>query len=184
MPGIDRNYTWQVGSIPESKPDVEEIKTYYTEELLCRSIIDTPQHATMIYKSDSGASNHLWRMENMLVLTNIKDIRNGPTLKFPNNKNTNAKNMGILPLSRIVSTHEKQTHIFDVLYSDLLISLGQLCDNECISNLNNEEINILKDKKIILNRHRNKTNRLWDIPISRPLRHCAHATITRDKAKT
>ena len=29
MLGSKRNYTWQVVSIPESKPNVEETKTYY-----------------------------------------------------------------------------------------------------------------------------------------------------------
>ena len=37
---------------------------------------------------------------------------------------------------------------------------------------------------LILKGHRNKTDGLWDIPISRPVRHHAMSIITKDKKKT
>ena len=37
---------------------------------------------TIIEKPDSGASNNYRYMEDMLVLTKIKDTQNGPTVKF------------------------------------------------------------------------------------------------------
>ena len=37
---------------------------------------------------------------------------------------------------------------------------------------------------LILKVHRNKTDGLWDIPISRQFRHRAHAIITWDKTNT
>ena len=49
------------------------------------------------------------------------------------------------PLARILSADAKKAHIFDVLQSASLISLCQLCDVECITILNNNEVNILKD---------------------------------------
>ena len=103
---------------------------------------------------------------------------------MPNNATINETNTGILPLSRSLSTHAKKAHLFNGLHSALIISLEQLCDNDCIAILDNNEINILKDKKLILKGHRNKTDRLWDIPISRPLRYCVHVIITRYKTKT
>ena len=89
-------------------------------------------------------------MEDMLVLTKIKDIRNGPILQFPNSATMNVTKTGTLPLSRSLSTHTKKAHVFDGLQSAYLISLGQLCDNYCIIILDRNEINFLKDKKIIL----------------------------------
>ena len=56
-------------------------------------------------------------------------------------------------------------HIFDGLHSDSLISLGQLCDDECVAIFDKNEIDILKGKTTILKGHRNKTYGLWDIPI-------------------
>ena len=68
----ERNCTLQVGSIPANKNNVEEIKQYNTSELLFSSIVDPPQHATIIAKSDSGASNNYKQTEDMTVLTNVK----------------------------------------------------------------------------------------------------------------
>ena len=119
----------------------------------------------------------------MLVLTNIKDTRNGQAVKLPNNTNMNETKAGILPLYISLSIHAKKEHIFDGLHSASLIYLVQLCDDDCITILEENEINILKDKEIILKGNRNKTDGLWDIPISIPLRNSAHAIITRDRIK-
>ena len=87
------------------------------------------------------------------------------------------------PLARSLSDHAKKAHIFDGLHSASLISLVQLCDYDCIAILDKNEINIIKGKTLILKRHRNKTDGLWDIPVSITLIHSAHAIITRDKKK-
>ena len=120
----------------------------------------------------------------MLVLTNIKDTRNGQAVKLPNNTNMNETKAGILPLSISLSIHAKKEHIFDGLHSASLIYLGQLSDDYCISILDKNEINILKVKTLILKGHRNNTYGLWDIPISVPVIHCALSIVTRDKTKT
>ena len=51
-------------------------------------------------------------MDDMLVLTNIKDAQNGPTLQIPNNETMNATKTGILPLLISLITHEKKAHVF------------------------------------------------------------------------
>ena len=79
---------------------------------------------------------------------------------------------------------QKKAHLFDGLHSALFIYLGQLSGYHCISILDKNEINIIKYKKLILKGQRNNTYGLWDIPISRPLRHCAHKIITIDTTKT
>ena len=80
---------------------------------------------------------------------------------------------GNIPLATSLNTHLKKVHIFDVLHSASLISLGQLCDDEFVSILDKNEINILKGKTLILKGHKNKTDGIWDLPISIPVRHCA-----------
>ena len=120
----------------------------------------------------------------MLVITNLKDTCDVPTLQLPNTATMNATKTGSIPLSGSLSTHAKNAHIFYGLHSALLISLGQLCDDECIAILDNNEINIMKNKTFILKGHRNKTYGLWDIPTSRPLRHRAHEIVTIYKTKT
>ena len=171
-----QNCIWQVGSIPASKHNAKETKTSYTSELLCSSIVEPPQHATIIAKSDSGGSNNYWRTEDILVLTNIKDTHNVPEVQLPNNANMNTKNTGILPLSRSLSTQAKR-------HTCLMDYTVHLSDDDCSAILDKKEINIIKNKKLILKGNRNMTAWLCYIPISRPLRHCAHTIITRDKTK-
>ena len=80
--------------MPESKTNEKKAKTSYTSELLCSSIVDPPQHANIIEKYDSGTSNNHWHTEDMLVLTNIKQTRNGPTLQLLKYANMNATKNG------------------------------------------------------------------------------------------
>ena len=181
MLGSERNCTWQVGSIPDNKTNVEEIKQYNTSELLCSSIVDPPQHATTIEKSVSGASINPWQYKYMSVLTNVKNIRDGPTVHLPNNETMRETRTGNIPLASSLSAHAKKAHIFDGFHSASIISLGQLYDNYCVDILDKNEINILKNKTLILKGHRNKTYGLWDIPISKPARHRSMEIITKDK---
>ena len=80
--------------------------------------------------------------------------------------------------------HAKKAHIFYGLHSASLIYLVKLWDDDCVTILDKNEINILKGKTLILNVHRNKTYGLWYIPISRPERHDALVIITIDNTRT
>ena len=97
MSGSKWNCTWQVGPIPSSKTNVEEIKTSNTSELLCRSTVNPPQHATIIAKTGIVASNNYWCTEHMSVLTNVKDTRDGPIYQFPTNETMSATRTGNTP---------------------------------------------------------------------------------------
>ena len=80
-------------------------------ELLCSSIIDPPKHATIIVKYYSVVSNNYQRTEDQLVLTDIKDTHNWPTVQLPNNATMNATKTGNIPLSISISLHTKR-HMF------------------------------------------------------------------------
>ena len=87
------------------------------------------------------------------------------------------------PLASSLSAHAKKSHIFDGLHSSSLISLGQLCDDDCVAILDKNEINVINGKTPTLKGQRNKTDGLWFIPISIPVSHHAMAIITKDKTK-
>ena len=111
MSGRECNCTWQVGLVPTSNPNLVDNKTSYTSELLCSSIVDPPQHVTMIEKTDSGASNNYWCTEDQLFLTDIKDTQIVPTVQLPNNATMNATNTENIPLPGNMSLHAKM-HTF------------------------------------------------------------------------
>ena len=93
--------------IPDNETNVEETKHSNTSDLLCRSIVNPPQHATIIAKEDSGVSNNYWRTEDMTVLTNLKKTRDGPTLQLPNNETMSKIRTGNIPLASSLSAHVK-----------------------------------------------------------------------------
>ena len=108
--GSKRNCIWHVGLIPTSKTNVKETKTSFTSELLCSSIKDPPQQKTIVARSDSGTSNNYLQTEDMLVLTNIKEPPDVPTVKLPNYATMNAKITGNLTINNsnnpyIIGTH-------------------------------------------------------------------------------
>ena len=184
MSGSEINYIWHSGLIPASKTNEKEAKTSYISELLCSSIVDPPQHVTIIAKADSGVSNNYCCTEDMLLLTNLKDTRDVPTVQLPNNATMNEAKTDSIPMLVSLLIHAKKAHVFYGIHSTFLISLRQLCDDDFIAIFDKNYINILKNKTLILKGYRNNTDGLWDIPISRPLIHRAPAIVTRDKTKT
>ena len=66
-----------------------------------------------------------------------------------------------IPLASSISVYTKKVHIFDGLHSASLISLSQLCDDNCVSILDKNDINISKGKKLILTGHMGKY--IWPI---------------------
>ena len=49
---------------------------------------------------------------------------------------------------------QKKSHVFDGMNSASLISLGKICDDYDIAILDKNEMNILKDSKLIFKGHR------------------------------
>ena len=74
----------------------------------------------------------------------------------------------MLPLpNNIFSKLARNTAVFNNLKSSLLISLGQLCDNNCEIHLNKHELQVLKNYEVVMRGFRNQQDGLWDIPITK-----------------
>ena len=141
-----------------------------------------------IAKADSGASAHYFKPgDAATVLHNVTTTPNGPSVYLPNGTILQAQQKGQLLLSEHLSTKAQTTQILDGIAESSLISIGQLCDDNCITVLDKNEINIFKNNKCIIKGKRNKADGLWDIPLqpnphttskpSRELRHTANAII-------
>ena len=87
-------------------------------------------HPIVIAKADSGASRHYIRDDDKSIL-NFRKKDLGPTVLLPNNDSMTSTESGILPLSGHLNAAAKKAHIFSDLHSASLISLGQLCDDNC-----------------------------------------------------
>ena len=82
-------------------------------------------------KGDSAASSNYWRPQDKHVLDNIEQCT-GPFVQLPNNEMIASNERGQIPLSNNLSKDAKNAQILPKLASSSLISLGQLCDDDCI----------------------------------------------------
>jgi hypothetical protein len=101
-------------------------------------------------------------------------------------------------LSPELSTSATVGHIFDNLKSGSLISIGQLCDDDCVALFTKYNVKIYKNGHAIIVGQRNATNGLWNIPLAPkpaptpslhqpapvlPLRHTANGAIRHAQTK-
>ena len=115
-------------------------------------------------KGDSAASGHYWRDEDAECLKNVKN-QLGPQVTLPNNSSIQATKQGHLPLDLSLSKKATSTAILPSLKSASLVSLGQLCDDDCEVLLNKKKLTVSKNNKEILHGDRNRSDGLWDIKI-------------------
>ena len=116
-------------------------------------------------KGDSAASNHYWRKRDMTVLHTIHEEPGSP-ISLPNGDTINDNKVGYLPIPAL-SQEGQKTRILDDLHSASLISLGQLADDGCTTQLDKDKLVVKKDGKVILTGTRNHQDNLYDIPIEK-----------------
>ena len=114
----------------------------------------------------------------------------GPIVHLADDTTIQATAVGTLPLSTQLSSRAKQAHLFDEIKTPL-ISLGQLCDDNCDILLTKSTLIAKKNNTIILTGTRNKTDGLWDVPLNapslipkqQPQQQQANIIIRKDKTK-
>ena len=116
---------------------------------------DSPNKQTMVIaKGDSAASHHYWRQEDVNTLSNLrKDTTAKVTL--PNAEAIPSNLRGKLSLSSELSAPAQTAIVLPQLKSSSLISLGQLCDDNCDINLNKTTLKVIKNNKVIMRGIRN-----------------------------
>ena len=71
----------------------------------------------------------------------------------------------ILPLSKKLTEKSRVAFSFDNLKSGSLISIGQLCDDDCIKIFTKYDVHIIRHNEILI-RGKRTDNELWKIPLS------------------
>ena len=69
-------------------------------------------------------------------------------------------------LSNQLSHNAKDDIVLPDLKISSLISLGQLCDDDCVIILDKKVLEVRKKHKLVMKGIRNMKDRLWDIPIT------------------
>ena len=131
----------------------------------------------VIAKGDSAATGHFFRPEDTHVLVNMRK-ECGPLVTLPDNDVIGSSHTAQLPTLPSLSTQATKTAVLPQLASSSLVSLSQLCDDDCQCLLTKEKLEVIKDGKFVLENGagtsvlqgvRNPHDRLWDIPIPQPL---------------
>jgi hypothetical protein len=130
----------------------------------------------------------------MDVLSNVKATPSGPSVMLPDSTNIQATHSGQLPLHHSLSSTATKAHILDGITNSSLVSLGQLCDDNCIAVLDKKKLQVFKSNNCVLQGARNKTDGLWDISLplpttaqtlpAPPAKQQANAIIRKDLSKT
>ena len=96
-----------------------------------------------------------------LTYMNVKDLQ----LTYRMLKVFFVTEQGNLPLSSKLSKKEQVAIIFPELRSSSVLSLVQLCNDDCDIVLNKKKKNFRKENELILQGTRYKLDGLWDIPV-------------------
>ena len=139
--------------------------SYSTSQLLP---ISKPNLLSTIAKADSGASNHYFQQNDMKYILNPVQDETGIQVALPNSKTIKATHQGYLQLSDALTNQAQHTTIFKHLNNNLL-SIGQLCDDNCIVIFTKNKVNVYKDNTLILQGYRSLSgDGLWNVPIYQP----------------
>ena len=145
----------------------EDLK-YYSSKLEHNYLsTSVSNNNVIIAKGDSGATSHYITIDDAKKnLSNIKPY-NGPPVTLPDSGEISPTHEGQLPLLDKLSNQAKRATALPALKSSSLVSLGQLCDDDCTVILDTNKLLALKNSEIVLRGSRNYLDGLWDIPIQK-----------------
>ena len=89
---------------------------------------------------------------------------------------------GIFPLSPYLSNTAQSAFVLDTLKTGTLISLSQLCDDDCIAIFTRFQVRILKNNNVFITGNRTP-NGLWSLPLLPPPSHQANGILRLDQPK-
>ena len=79
---------------------------------------------------------------------------------LPHNTELSATTVGSLPLSNMLSPVASTAHMPPGISNSFLLSIGQLCDDDCWAILDKHFLHVFKDARLLLKGYRNKLDGL------------------------
>jgi len=146
-----------------------------------------------VVKLDSEETQNYIKTTYKQLMRNITSLQNGPKAILPNQTTIQADSMVILPLHHFLSNEAQTAYSFPNLTNESLLSVGQLCDDDCEVLFDKKKVQILKNNKIILQVQRSPIDKLYDINLeayhtNNPSKniHChkMNYIIRKDRSKT
>ena len=114
-------------------------------------------------KADTGATSSYIRCQDIACTTKITTLKNGPQILQPDRSTLQVTQKCELPLHHNLSTSAKSGYIISGLKNSSLLSIGKLCDDNCIAMFTKTNFFIFKNNNLLLQGFRNNTDGLWDV---------------------
>jgi hypothetical protein len=137
-------------------------------------------HASVVCRVESRIACMHWCIDAAAVphCINIEPTTNGPFVQVANSQNIETTKRATVSLAKESSSKAKVGHIFDGLKSGSLLSISQLCNNDCVALFAKCDVKIHKHGQIIIVGEHDPANGLWTIPIApKPTIHRANGAI-------
>jgi hypothetical protein len=122
------------------------------ENLHCNAVVGPPNFATPNPHAclDSGATGNFVAQQDAPHLRDTIEIDDGPTIISANGTDMPTTLRGRLSLSDKLSPSSQSAFVLDDLQTGTLISLGKLCDDDCIAIFTKHDVQLLKDNEVII----------------------------------
>ena len=131
---------------------------------------------------DSGATGTFVASADVQHLRHPLPISNGPHVLSASGDVMSSALCGILPLSPHLSTTAQSAFVLDDLRTGTLVSLAQLCDDDCVAIFTRFGVQILKHNTVLITGIRTP-NGLWSIPLQVPPIHQANGILRLDSSR-
>jgi hypothetical protein len=99
---------------------------------------------------DSGATGTFVTTADAKHLHNKSVLDDGPTVLSASGKIMVSRVQGELPLSPDLSQAAQSAFVLDDLQTGTLVSLAQLCDDDCLALFTKYDVKILKNNNVII----------------------------------
>ena len=134
---------------------------------------------------DTGASRHYKDQASAPACTSEIPLmpHEGPSSVTASRGKLTATTRVNVPMASELSQVATQGHIMNSLQTGTLISIGQLCDDDCVAIFSKYNCKIVKNGKIIIEGPLTPHNRLRSIPLTSRTFESANGIITNHKTK-
>ena len=115
-------------------------------------------------KADTGVSRIFLKQDDITKSDNMQQLIDGPITTLPNSGIVKAAHKGVLPLHDTFSDQAKEALVYPEITNESLLSIGQICNDNCLTLFSKKNIHIFKEDRLILTYIYSSSDGLWDIP--------------------
>ena len=116
-------------------------------------------------KADTGTSQHYFKNTDPAIINKLQKVPHITDIQLPDNSTIETSHVGILLLHQSLANRAKQVQILPKLTNTSLLSIGQLCDDNCTALFLKHNLHVFKKNQLVLKGIQNYLDGLWDVTL-------------------